>query len=96
VARAAGGRREGCSTINNSGGVAQLVRACGSYPQGPGFKSLHRHHFTLSIVDSRLSIYALTIADWAAGSIINPSIRKSAIINPSIVIRHSSIVNEDC
>ena len=31
--------------INGSGGVAQLVRACGSYPQCPGFKSLHRHHF---------------------------------------------------
>jgi hypothetical protein len=28
----------------NVGGVAQLVRACGSYPQCPGFKSLHRHH----------------------------------------------------
>jgi hypothetical protein len=26
------------------GDVAQLVRACGSYPQRPGFKSLHRHH----------------------------------------------------
>ena len=26
-----------------SGGVAQSVRACGSYPQCPGFKSLHRH-----------------------------------------------------
>ena len=25
-------------------GVAQLVRASGSYPLGPGFKSLHRHH----------------------------------------------------
>src|SRR5690349_4150458 len=25
------------------GGVAQLVRARGSYPLGPGFKSLHRH-----------------------------------------------------
>jgi hypothetical protein len=25
------------------GGVAQSVRACGSYPQCPGFKSLHRH-----------------------------------------------------
>ncbi len=30
--------------IGCSAGVAQLVRACGSYPQGPGFKSLHRHH----------------------------------------------------
>ena len=26
-----------------SGDVAQSVRACGSYPQCPGFKSLHRH-----------------------------------------------------
>ena len=22
-----------------------MVRACGSYPQCPGFNSLHRHHF---------------------------------------------------
>ena len=28
----------------SNGGVAQSVRACGSYPQCPGFKSLHRHH----------------------------------------------------
>ena len=27
-----------------NGDVAQVVRACGSYPQCPGFKSLHRHH----------------------------------------------------
>jgi hypothetical protein len=27
------------------GGVAQTVRACGSYPQCPGFNSLHRHYF---------------------------------------------------
>ena len=26
------------------GGVAQVVRACGSYPQGHWFKSSHRHH----------------------------------------------------
>jgi hypothetical protein len=25
------------------GDVAQTVRACGSYPQCPGFDSLHRH-----------------------------------------------------
>ena len=31
----------------NPGGVAQLVRARGSYPRCPGFKSLHRHHFGL-------------------------------------------------
>ena len=28
------------------GGVAQLVRACGSYPQSRGFKSLRRHSFS--------------------------------------------------
>ena len=32
------------STIRDSAGVAQLVRARGSYPRSPGFKSLHRHH----------------------------------------------------
>jgi tRNA(Ile)-lysidine synthase len=31
-------------SLSGYAGVAQLVRACGSYPQGPGFKSLHRHH----------------------------------------------------
>jgi tRNA(Ile)-lysidine synthase len=30
-----------------SAGVAQLVRACGSYPQGPGFKSLRRHQLSV-------------------------------------------------
>ena len=35
---------------SDPGGVAQSVRACGSYPQCPGFKSLHRHFlFNLSI-----------------------------------------------
>ena len=32
-----------CYGFTFSGGVAQSVRACGSYPQCPGFKSLHRH-----------------------------------------------------
>ena len=31
----------------NEGGVAQVVRANGSYPLCPGFKSLHRHHPSL-------------------------------------------------
>ena len=36
----------GCSQrITTNGGVAQLVRACGSYPQCPGFKSLYRHQY---------------------------------------------------
>ena len=33
------------------GGVAQSVRACGSYPQCPGFKSLHRHLLFVSFLD---------------------------------------------
>ncbi len=32
---------------SSDGGVAQVVRACGSYPQCPGFKSLHRHFIPL-------------------------------------------------
>ena len=31
------------SLYEKNGGVAQMVRACGSYPQCPGFNSLHRH-----------------------------------------------------
>ena len=37
-------------------GVAQLVRARGSYPRSPGFKSLHRHQFI-----SRLSVRSLSM-----------------------------------
>ena len=36
-------------------GVAQLVRACGSYPQGPGFKSLHRHQFSMHPLARRVA-----------------------------------------
>ncbi len=34
-----------CLIESDFAGVAQLVRARGSYPRRPGFKSLHRHHF---------------------------------------------------
>jgi tetratricopeptide (TPR) repeat protein len=34
--------------IKKQGGVAQVVRACGSYPQCPEFKSLHRHFFKIA------------------------------------------------
>ena len=37
-------------SVKNYGDVAQPVRACGSYPQCPGFKSLHRHHMNLKAV----------------------------------------------
>jgi hypothetical protein len=33
------------------GGVAQSVRACGSYPQCPGFKSLHRHFLYAALLE---------------------------------------------
>ena len=35
----------GVTIIFFCGGVAQLARACGSYPQCQGFKSLLRYHF---------------------------------------------------
>jgi hypothetical protein len=37
--------------IHGFGDVAQMVRACGSYPQCPGFNSLHRHH-VIDIVEN--------------------------------------------
>jgi predicted Zn finger-like uncharacterized protein len=40
---AAQANRQQVARPGASGDVAQLVRACGSYPQSPGFKSLHRH-----------------------------------------------------
>ena len=36
-----------CPEKPDLGGVAQLVRARGSYPRSPGFESLHRHHLFL-------------------------------------------------
>ena len=39
--------------INVPAGVAQLVRARGSYPRCPGFKSLHRHHFSFAAIANR-------------------------------------------
>ena len=35
----------GLSLLPITGGVAQMVRARGSYPRRPGFESLHRYHF---------------------------------------------------
>ncbi len=39
------------------GGVAQQVRACGSYPQCPGFKSLHRHQHLLILPHNPAAVY---------------------------------------
>src|SRR4051812_27624054 len=33
------------------GGVAQAVRECGSYPQCPGFKALHRHSLYVALLE---------------------------------------------
>ncbi len=38
------------------GGVAQLVRACGSYPQCPEFESLHRHHTDRTLFHPRKGV----------------------------------------
>jgi PP-loop family len=40
------------------GGVAQSVRACGSYPQCPGFKSLHRHSLYVTLLEF------CALSDW--------------------------------
>src|SRR5262245_63543655 len=40
------------------GGVAQSVRACGSYPQCPGFKSLHRHFLYVALLE------LCALSDW--------------------------------
>jgi tRNA(Ile)-lysidine synthase len=40
------------------GGVAQSVRACGSYPQCPGFKSLHRHLLYVALLEP------CALSDW--------------------------------
>ncbi len=45
------------------GGVAQLVRACGSYPQCPGFESLHRHHI-FSPHHQLSGCHKITVAPW--------------------------------
>ena len=37
------------------GGVAQLARACGSYPQCQGFKSLLRYHFYIKVIFGRIA-----------------------------------------
>ena len=39
----------GVTIIFFCGGVAQLARACGSYPQCQGFKSLLRYHFFIRL-----------------------------------------------
>gem|GEM_PF-126730 len=40
-----------------NGGVAQSVRACGSYPQSHWFESSHRHHFFIDIFPSVLNFF---------------------------------------
>jgi amphi-Trp domain-containing protein len=42
------------------GGVAQQVRACGSYPQGWGFKSLRRHLKGVGYMKEKVEIKKLT------------------------------------
>ena len=49
----------GSIPVNSSthGGLAQLARACGSYPQCPEFESPSRHH-TDNLVHTGLFLYA--------------------------------------
>jgi hypothetical protein len=48
------------------GGVAQSVRACGSYPQCPGFESLHRHIIHRTYLEGRLMEKVLALASVGA------------------------------
>ena len=48
-------------TRHSHAGVAQLVRARGSYPRCPGFKSLHRHHYlTAGVIGVRAHVHPST------------------------------------
>ena len=48
-------------TRHSHAGVAQLVRARGSYPRCPGFKSLHRHHYlTAGVTGVRTHVHLST------------------------------------
>lgn len=47
----------------NKGGVAQLVRASGSYPLSQGFESLHRHHPSLRKFKNFLKEFPLQEGD---------------------------------
>ncbi len=52
------------SFIQSSGGVAQLVRACGSYPQCPEFESLHRHQCQRSPLRNPERVSCFGGLDW--------------------------------
>ena len=60
-----------------SAGVAQLVRASGSYPLGPGFKSLRRHHLFVpgfSRQPFNLSVWVrVSRSRLSAAPVISPS-----------------------
>jgi tRNA(Ile)-lysidine synthase len=62
-------------------GVAQLVRACGSYPQGPGFKSLHRHHTFFADKENFPSSFSLFLSlDMELSQRVLATIRRFAMI----------------
>ena len=56
------------TNFSQCGGVAQTVRACGSYPQCPGFNSLHRHQFPRHFV-STPAMYVNSAAPVSTGYI---------------------------
>ena len=56
------------------GGVAQLVRARGSYPRSPGFKSLHRHHFGLQNVPLAAANGSRALGSQRGGGLACPTL----------------------
>jgi hypothetical protein len=65
--------------FQRNGGVAQLVRACGSYPQRPGFESLHRHHFEPSseVWGGGLTMKKMVV--WATAGLFVLSLQGAAL-----------------
>ena len=62
------------------GGVAQLVRAIGSYPLCPGFKSLHRHQIPSPSLarDLRLWCTGTRLAKPRSTALLIPSLRSGS------------------
>ena len=50
-----------------NGGIAQLARACGSYPQCPRFKSRCRYHFRLGRIAWCVPGRRNSMARWSSG-----------------------------
>ena len=72
--------REAVPSPVTRGGVAQLVRARGSYPRRPGFESLHRHQSSLRARRPALKLPPLVAAVAAALRAAGPPARGETLV----------------